>query len=348
MLKQSLGEGIPAKIGLQFSTADVMPTVSVSGTGAPSTYSAPAQRHFSSRTPSLPRIRSPGSKARHILHFGGELLMEEDNSTPWGGINGATLTFTGQFTTSNPAVSEAGYADFLLGDVQSWNTNSTPKHYMRAKNPSFFAQDDIKLRPNLTINLGVRSETHGGSTEKYNNAGGFDPTLADPVRQYRLPYPVNAMGSIWFAGLNGARTQSYETKTIVMPRLGFAWTTLDTTGSFGAAWGNTLRCGARTPWADRWASAQAPLAVRPLPARQHRWCSYRGLGRICPFLQVLQPATLFLTLPLQTPREAAGRSPIPLTTSQFRTAGSGRAACNIVCPKIWWQRRNTSAATGKT
>ena len=120
-------------------------------------------------------------KGKNILHFGGEVLMEQDNSTPWGGINGATLGFTGQFTTSNPAVSESGYADFLLGDVQSWNTNTQPKHYMRANNPSFYAQDDMKLRPNLTVNLGVRSETHGGSSEKYNNAGGFDPTLADPV-----------------------------------------------------------------------------------------------------------------------------------------------------------------------
>ena len=31
------------------------------------------------------------------------------------------------------------------------------------------------------------------------------------------------MGSMWFAGLNGARTQARATKTIVMPRLGFAW-----------------------------------------------------------------------------------------------------------------------------
>ena len=34
--QQSLGKGIPAKIGLQFSTADVFPTMSISGTGAPS------------------------------------------------------------------------------------------------------------------------------------------------------------------------------------------------------------------------------------------------------------------------------------------------------------------------
>ena len=128
--------------------------------------------------------------------------------------HGANFTFTGQFTTSNPAV-DVGYADFLLGDVQQWSTSTQPEHGMRAKNPSFFVQDDIKLRPNLTVNLGVRSETHGGMSEVHNNIGGFDPTLTNPV--------TNTLGSIWFAGLNGARTQDFQTKTKVMPRLGIAW-----------------------------------------------------------------------------------------------------------------------------
>jgi hypothetical protein len=219
--QQSLGQGIPAKIGLQFSTADVFPTVSIGGTGNPSNLGPGTEALFIQNT-YAPSDTLTWIKGKNILHFGGELLMEEDNSTPWGSINGATLNFTGQFTTSNPSV-EVGYADFLLGDVQAWNTATQPKHYMRAKNPSFFAQDDLKLRPNFTVNLGLRTETHGGSTEKYNNAGGFDPTIANPVPSTPA-YPVNQNGSIWFAGLNGARTKSYATKTIVMPRLGFAYT----------------------------------------------------------------------------------------------------------------------------
>ena len=170
MLKQSLGQGIPAKIGLQFSTADVLPTMNISGTGGHSTIQPGTEALFIQNT-FAPSDTLTWVKGKNILHFGGEVLMEQDNSTPWGGINGATMAFTGQYTTSNPAVSESGYADFLLGDVQSWNTNSTPKHYMRANNPSFYAQDDIKLRPNLTVNLGVRSETHGGSQRKVQQCG---------------------------------------------------------------------------------------------------------------------------------------------------------------------------------
>ena len=216
--------------------------INISGTGGNSTISPNTEALFIQNS-FLAGDSLTWIKGKNILHFGGELLMEQDNSTPWGGINGATLGFSGQFTTSNPAVSESGYADFLLGDVQSWNTNTTPKHYMRANNPSFYVQDDIKLRPNLTVNLGVRSETHGGSREKYNNAGGFDPTLADPLgSSYPLgatTYPLNPQGSIWFAGLNGARTQSYATKTQVMPRLGFAWTPTNKLGV--ARWRGAIR-----------------------------------------------------------------------------------------------------------
>src|ERR1700722_10276220 len=219
--QQSLGLGIPAKLGLKFSTADVFPTISISGTGAPSNLGPGTEALFIQNT-FAPSDTLTLIKGKHILHFGFELLMEEDNSTPWGAINGATMTFTGQYTTSNPTV-QVGYADFLLGDVQAWNTATQPKHYMRAKNPSFFAQDDFKLRPNLTVNLGLRVETHGGSSEKYNNAGGFDPTIPNPVPGTPT-YPVNTNGSIWFAGLNGARTKSFATKTLVMPRLGFAYT----------------------------------------------------------------------------------------------------------------------------
>ena len=57
------------------------------------------------------------------------------------------------------------------------------------------------------------------------------------------------------------------------------------------------------------------------------------------------PQPSFLHHPCKSSGKA-GLSPIPLTISQFRTAGSGRRACNGVCPEIWSPRPNMSAATG--
>jgi carboxypeptidase family protein len=210
---QTLGKGFPATLGLQFSQADVFPTVQFQGTASPNQLNTGTNAVFIENT-FIPSDVLTMIRGKHILHFGGEVMFEQDNSTPWGSIHAADFTFTGQYTTSNPTKS-VGYADFLLGDVQQWSTSTQPEHGMRAKNPSFFAQDDIKLRSNLTVNLGVRVEVHGGMSEVKNNMGGFDPTLTNPV--------TNTPGSIWFAGLNGARTKSFETKAIGMPRLGFAW-----------------------------------------------------------------------------------------------------------------------------
>ncbi len=210
----SLGKGYPAKLGLQFSTVDEYPTVNISGTGGNNGTLNPGTNAVFIENTFIPADVLTLVRGKHILRFGGEVMFEQDNSTPWGNLNGATLGFSGQYTGN-----VTGYTDFLLGDVQSWSTLNEPEHGMRAKNPSFFVQDDIKLRPNVTVNLGVRSETHGGMSDVKNNIGGFDPTLTNPV--------TNTLGSIWFGGLNGARTQSFQTKTKVMPRLGIAWSPTD-------------------------------------------------------------------------------------------------------------------------
>ncbi len=151
-------------------------------------------------------------EGKNILHFGADILWQQDNSTPWGNLNGASLTFTGQYTSPGANI---GYSDFLLGDVQQWSALNQPSAGMRSKLPAVFAQDDIKLSPTLTVNLGLRWEIHGGFSEQNNKAGSFDPTLTNPI--------TNTLGSIWFAGDDG-RTQAIKTVYgNVLPRFGFAW-----------------------------------------------------------------------------------------------------------------------------
>jgi len=232
---ESEGKGLISAIGLQYAVADVFPDVTIGGVGGNSTFNAGDDtsaifvENAFTYSDVLTLIRG-----KHILHFGGELMRDDNNSTPWGNLHSAQFTFTGQYTTSNPAV-EVGYADFLLGDVQSWSALNQPDNGTRSWNPSFFAQDDIKVRPNLTVNLGLRWEIHGGFYNQFNQAGGFDPTLINPI--------TNTPGSIWFAGLNGERTHAFKTQyDAVLPRVGVAWTMSDkwvvrgAVGEYSALW----------------------------------------------------------------------------------------------------------------
>jgi hypothetical protein len=99
----SLGLGYPAKIGFQFAKADVFPNIIITGTGGnrslnPADSATNAIYIQNSWNPSdvVTMIRG-----KHILHFGGEVLMEQDNSTPWGNVNAGTFTFNGQFTNGS-------------------------------------------------------------------------------------------------------------------------------------------------------------------------------------------------------------------------------------------------------
>lgn len=205
----SIGKGYPEKLGLRYAKADIYPNINIQGIAGNNTLQPQSNsiyiEHSFEPSDVVTMIRG-----RHILHFGGEVLMFRDNSTPWGNMVSGQFTFTGVFTNSN-----VGYADFLLGQVQAWNALLQPMSYARSKSPQVFFQDDFKLKPNLTLNLGLRYEYHGGWSELRNNAGSFDPTFMNPV--------TNTPGAVWFAPLNGRKQLEQSDKKIFLPRVGLAW-----------------------------------------------------------------------------------------------------------------------------
>ncbi|MBV9610030.1 MAG: TonB-dependent receptor [Acidobacteria bacterium] len=91
-------------------------------------------------------------------------------------------------------------------------------------NPAFFAQDDIKVTPRLTVNLGLRYEIPFPRTEAHNILRGFDPTVPNPdplVQGTRLGAIVGAGGQ---GGLQASSRSLVNTDyTDVAPRVGFAY-----------------------------------------------------------------------------------------------------------------------------
>jgi hypothetical protein len=244
----ALGKGYAAKVGWQFAKADDLPIINFSNntdaTLGPATNSAFIQHVFD------PSDVVTMILGKHILHFGGEVLIYRDDSTAWGNSNPGTMQFSGQYTQNwtlsnancpagTPSVDTCAapdtstgveYADFLLGQAQSWNANVSPEFGARLKSPQTFIQDDYKIRPKFTVNLGLRYQINHGWNEVHGNLTSFDPTVTNPA--------TGTLGAMWYASThaNGRTALMKNIYNDFMPRVGFSWLALPNTtirGGFG-------------------------------------------------------------------------------------------------------------------
>ena len=77
-------------------------------------------------------------------------------------------------------------------------------------------QDDFKVNPKLTLNLGLRWEGNTGWSEVNGNERSFDPNIINPA--------TNAPGAMWYAitHANGRNTLQRGAWNNWLPRFGFA------------------------------------------------------------------------------------------------------------------------------
>ncbi|MDT7817136.1 MAG: hypothetical protein QOJ42_7052 [Acidobacteriaceae bacterium] len=238
----SAGKGYPAKLGLQFAKADTFPTFNITTYDSGNSVLQPQTNAVYKEHAFDPSDVVTFIVGKHILHFGGELLIYQNNSTAWGNTDAGPFNYTGAYTAAGPGNSVTGlaYADFLLGQTQKWTASVTPEYGGRLKLPQLFIQDDYKLRPNLTVNLGLRYQIQTGWSEVKGNEATFDPTVQNPT--------TNTLGGIWF-GSTHANGRTHLQKPVYdtfLPRVGFAYLLNPVTtirggfGLFSYNWSNDL------------------------------------------------------------------------------------------------------------
>jgi len=165
-------------------------------------------------------------RGRHTLKIGGELDRQFQYDQGWGSFGSGDFTFNGIGTNSgiSPDSRNGGspgsgipFADFLLGDVGTWNVFNNVGTDIASWITSAFVNDDFKLTPRLTLNLGLRWQHQTGWAVAGNKFGNLDLTLPNPGS-----FPPGALGAIRFGGVDGHNTVEPSVNSW-SPRLGFAW-----------------------------------------------------------------------------------------------------------------------------
>jgi hypothetical protein len=175
---------------------------------------------------------------KHTLQFGAYVAIAQKNEqSSFGSIQGF-LTFDAANTTVGTG---NAFADLLTGRIAKFQqVNSAPKYYFRYQIVEPYLQDDWRITPRLTLNLGVRVSLFGTYREKYNQTYNFEPSvfsaanvpalaangsLADPTTGSPLaltdPRVFNGIVQCGGAHIPAGCVQGHLFNPA--PRIGFAW-----------------------------------------------------------------------------------------------------------------------------
>jgi outer membrane receptor protein involved in Fe transport len=163
----------------------------------------------------------------HTVQFGIDFTREgkSELANPSSNNTNGTFSFTGQYTGD-------ALADFLTGHAYRYTeTALDPFLNYRWYNLEPFIEDQIKLRPNLTLTAGLRYEYYQPEYEKNNIFGSFDPAFFNPAQAPLVnpdgtlisnPSPLNG---IIVAGQNSpfGRALFPSRANNLAPRLGLVW-----------------------------------------------------------------------------------------------------------------------------
>jgi hypothetical protein len=152
---------------------------------------------------------------KHTLYFGGEANRENDAQQTTLNDYGV-FQFTAHTNTANR--SSAAITDFLFGSPNSMGQDVPVYANANYFNYGLFFQDDWRIRPDLTLNLGIRYDVQTTPTDTQLMTMNFVPGAQSTIAP-SLPKGVLLPGDPGVPA--GGVANRYDH---VSPRIGFAWT----------------------------------------------------------------------------------------------------------------------------
>jgi Carboxypeptidase regulatory-like domain/TonB dependent receptor len=179
------------------------------------------------------------NRGKHAWKFGAE-FRPISLPTFQPNVSHGGMAFTKNFTNNpDPAFSGKtgdGIASFLLGYPSSFRISSTYPSYQKHDTTAFYVQDDWKVTPKLTLNIGLRYElfspfyddtTAQGNMVPANNPSGWEFQIGAGKNQN---YPLTAGEQAFLAGAGVPVTRGKVSKYMVPwdkfdfgPRVGIAY-----------------------------------------------------------------------------------------------------------------------------
>jgi len=181
-------------------------------------------------------------RGTHTWRFGGDArqyrnFQYEPHNESTGFFDFGTTWTRGPFDNSTSSPKGQGTATLLLGLPTGGRVDRKASFASQSTVYSFYVQDDWKVTPRLTLNLGIRYEMEGPITERFNRSvRGYDFSTSNPLEAAaranysRSPIPelpverFRLIGGLTFPSVGGQpRTLFNRDINNFMPRIGIAY-----------------------------------------------------------------------------------------------------------------------------
>jgi hypothetical protein len=188
------------------------------------------------------------TRGRHSVRFGGNAAVNKD-------VQESLLNNYGvfSFAASTSARSGNALSDFILGLPNTMNQDAPNIQHMNSWYGGAFILDDFRVRPNLTLNLGLRWDLQTPPVDTDNKVTNFN------LGQQSTVMPTAPVGLLTVGDKGVPRGIITTRWNHFGPRVGFAWDVYgngktSVRGGFGWFWGSIS--------GNEWGAASQPFGLR--------------------------------------------------------------------------------------
>ena len=185
-------------------------------------------------------------KGAHTIKFGADVRRSRFDQTLYYNVSG-NFTFDG--SGNNAVAYSDNYPGYFLGLSDTYSQGSAQRENVRNTGVYLFAQDSWKIKPNITLNYGLRWELDTPLTDALGHVQTFRPgqnSAAYPCTNTPLAYCPTGLVVPGDPGVPAGMTSTYY--KAFAPRIGLSYSPNFSDGFLAKVFGSNGKTSIRTGW----------------------------------------------------------------------------------------------------